>query len=265
MRKAVETRIIVSTMSPEAYAMQFSIGSRPIHWLCEVDHDGDTLLFLAPAEAAYLATLRAPKRRHDWLLGRRVAKRLIHAALVAQMGSAPPLNEIVVARHPDGWPQVSLPTAMNAPPLTLSISHSRDRAFCVLVWGDNEPLGCDIEAIEPRSPGFVADYFTTAEQEFMAAAPDEQRPTLANTIWSGKEAALKAIRRGLAEDTRLVTCLPSPIYMDGGWRELTYRWEVSDRNLPALAGRWREADRYVMTLAATEAPSNFDTGQGAPV
>ena len=41
------------------------------------------------------------------LLGRRVAKRLIHAALVAQMGSAPPLNEIVVARHPDGWPRVS--------------------------------------------------------------------------------------------------------------------------------------------------------------
>ena len=246
-------------MTLEAPMMQINVGHESIYWLCEAHEGDDELSLLAPAEIAYLATLRAPKRRHDWLLGRRVAKRLIHAALVAQMGSAPPLNEIVVARHPDGWPLISLPTLESAPPLTLSISHSRDRAFCALVLGDGL-VGCDLEAIEPRSPGFVADYFTADERAFMAAEPQEQHPTLANAIWSGKEAALKAIRRGLAEDTRLVTCLPSPIYMDGGWRELTYRWEVSDRNLPALAGRWREADRYVMTLAATEAPSNFAGG-----
>ena len=242
-------------MSPEAYARQFSIGSRPIHWLCEVDHDGDTLLFLAPAEAAYLATLRAPKRRHDWLLGRRVAKRLIHAALVAQMGSAPPLNEIVVARHPDGWPLISLPTPMNAPPLTLSISHSRDRAFCALVLGDGL-VGCDLEAIEPRSPGFVADYFTADERAFMAAEPQEQHPTLANAIWSGKEAALKAIRRGLAEDTRLVTCLPTPDEASDGWRRLSYQWEAADRALPSLTGRWREIDGFVLTLAVAGSPGD---------
>lgn len=242
-----------------------SISGTPIYWLCEQDVRDD-LSLLAPAEARIYAALRTPKRRHDWLLGRGVAKRLIHAALAAELGSAPPFNEIVVLAHADGWPQVSLPTlGPGAPPLTLSISHSRDRAFCALTFGDDRPLGCDLEAIEPRSPGFVADYFTTAERDFMAAAPADQHPTLANAIWSGKEAALKAIRRGLAEDTRLVTCLPALDETSDGWRSLYFRWEVTDRDLPALAGRWCEAGEYVMTLAASGSQTNFNTGRGAPV
>ncbi len=233
--------------------MQINIGSNSIHWLCEGIEDDD-LSLLAPTEANVHAALRAPKRRHDWLLGRRVAKRLIHAVLLAQLGSAPPLHEIVVLSHPDGWPQVTLPTlGPAAPPLTLSISHSRDRAFCALTFGEGRPLGCDLEVIEPRSPGFVADYFTADERALMAAAPDEQHPTLANAIWSGKEAALKAIRRGLAEDTRLVTCLPEMAEDYDGWRPLRYVWEQVDRDLPALIGRWREVDGFVMTLAAAGA------------
>ena len=83
----------------------------------------------------------------------------------------------------------------------------------------------------------------------MATAPEAQQPTLANAIWSGKEAALKAIRRGLAEDTRLVTCLPAEQEETDGWRPLYYRWEAVERGLPALTGRWREGDGFVMTLA----------------
>jgi 4'-phosphopantetheinyl transferase len=252
-------------MTHNAHITQIAVGPLVVYCLCEVDDGSDDPFLLAPAEAAYLAALRTPKRRHDWLLGRRVAKRLIHAVLAAQLGRAPALNEIVILPHPDGWPQVSLPTPMNVPPLTLSISHSRDRAFCVLTFGADRPLGGDIEAIEPRSPGFVADYFTADERAFMAAAPEERHPTLANAIWSGKEAALKAIRRGLAEDTRLVTCLPSPTDIGDGWRELIYRWEVTDRDLPALGGRWRETEGYVMTLATTGSQPNLDTGRGAPV
>ncbi len=236
-------------MTSEARTMEINIGPDLIYWLCEVS-DGTDLPLLAPAEVAYLATLRAPKRRHDWLLGRRVAKRLIHATLLDRLGSAPPWHEIVILPHPDGWPQVSLASLdPDAPPLTLSISHSHDRAFCALALGADWPLGGDIEAIEPRSPGFVADYFTADERAFMAAAPDEQHPTLANAIWSGKEAALKAIRRGLAEDTRLVTCIPAADETADGWRRLRYRWEAAGRTLPALSGRWREIDGFVLTVA----------------
>jgi 4'-phosphopantetheinyl transferase len=236
-------------MIPDSIYQQINISQQTIYWLCE-GSSNDAPSLLAPDETAYLATLRAPKRRHDWLLGRRVAKRLIRAVLAARLSSVPPLEAIVVLPHPDGWPQVSLPAlGPAAPPLTLSISHSHDRAFCALILEESYPLGSDIEAIEPRSPGFVADYFTAAEQALLAVAPDEHHPTLANTIWSGKEAALKAIRRGLAEDTRLVTCLPSTDEAVDGWRPLRYRWGTAERHLPPLSGRWCEVDGFVMTLA----------------
>ena len=230
-----------------------TIGGQPVYWLCEGRGDEDEATLLGPQEHAAYAALRTAKRRGDWLLGRRVAKRLLHAALSARLGSAPPLREIVILPHPDGWPQVALPTlATAAPPLRLSISHSHDRAFCALTLAD-VPLGGDLELIEPRSPGFVADYFTAAERELMAAAPPDRQATLANAIWSGKEAALKAIRRGLAEDTRLVSCLPGTDGAAAGWRPLVYHWTAAGRALPSLTGCWREADGFVLTLAGQEA------------
>jgi len=226
-----------------------------IYWLCEdAPADMDTAL-LSPAEAAAYAALRTAKRRRDWLLGRRVAKRLVQASVAARTGQTLPLHDIAILSHADGWPQVTLPTlGVDAPPLTLSISHSHDRAFCALLWGDR-PLGCDLEFIEPRSPGFVADYFTAGERALVAAMPETQRAVLANAIWSGKEAALKAIRRGLAEDTRLVTCLPGQEADAGGWRTLRYRWETPARGLPPLMGWWRALDGFVVTLAAGRAES----------
>ena len=225
-----------------------------IFWLCEASPADDDTALLSPAEATAYAALRTAKRRHDWLLGRRVAKRLVQASVAARTGQTLALNEIVILSHADGWPQVSLPAAAAAGPLTLSISHSHKRAFCALVWG-NRPLGCDLEFIEPRSAGFVADYFTLSEREHLAAATLTDHPTLANAIWSGKEAALKAIRRGLAEDTRLVSCLPGQAAEAGGWRTLSYRWETPARALPPLLGWWRAWDGFVMTLAAGRAES----------
>ena len=241
------------------------VGGNTVFWLCATSGAEPGSAFLAPAETAAYAALRAPKRRRDWLLGRRVAKRLIQDAL-AERGHHLPLDEIVILSHPDGWPQVTLPAlGPDAPSLTLSISHARDRAFCAVTFGADVPLGADLEAVEPRSSGFVADYFTSDERDFVAVAPEEERPVLVNAIWSAKEAALKAIRRGLAEDTRLVTCLPTLVKSEDGWHPIGHRWEATGRNLPVLAGVWREADGYVMTLAATASPTKFSTSQGEPV
>ncbi len=221
-----------------------------IFWLCEDAPADDDTALLSPAEAAAYAALRTDKRRRDWLLGRRVAKHLVQASIAARTGQTLALDEIAILSHADGWPQVLLPTlGPDALPLTLSISHSHDHAFCALIWAAR-PLGCDLEFIEPRSAGFVADYFTADERALMAATPAAQHPVLANAIWSGKEAALKAIRRGLAEDTRLVTCLPENAAGADGWRTLSYRWETPARALPPLLGWWRARDGFVMTLAA---------------
>uniref|UniRef100_UPI0035AF3554 4'-phosphopantetheinyl transferase family protein n=1 Tax=Promineifilum sp. TaxID=2664178 RepID=UPI0035AF3554 len=194
-----------ATMYGEAHSGSLTTPGGAIYWLCQngaahasPDTTGGSL---SPEELAAFAALKTDKRRRDWLLGRLTAKRLLRRVL-ADLGHDLPPDGIVVLRHADGWPQVSLPALGDAAPaLTLSISHAGKWAFCAAMLGESRPLGCDIEAIEPRSDGFIEDYFTAAERELVAQAFSLHH-VYANAIWSGKEAALKAIRRGLAEDTR---------------------------------------------------------------
>lgn len=241
---------LVVMMLTELTSGRLTVASKTLLWLCATGGEAEHGRELSTGEAAVYALLRTPKRRRDWLLGRRTAKRLIQLALQDRGYDLRP-EEIVILSHPDGWPQVSLPAlGRAAPPLTLTISHAAGRAFCAVAFGADIPLGADLEVIQPRSPGFIADYFTADERDLVAAAGDT-RPTFVNAIWSGKEAALKAIRRGLAEDTRLVTCLPLTDGDEGSWRPLRYRWEAVGRALPPLEGWWREQGGFVLTLAVS--------------
>lgn len=208
--------------------------------------------WLNPDEAGIWQALRSDKRRHDWLLGRRTAKQLVMDLIFEGSGRQLSLEDIVILPHEDGWPIVTIPTlGDDAPVISLSISHSRDRALCAAVEDKDRPLGVDIEFIEPRSVAFVEEYYTQLEQRFLSAAPVEQLDVLTNAIWSGKEAALKAIRRGLAEDTRIVSCLPHP-QMDTPTEWLPMRIEGNkeriERRMPDLSGRWRRIDSFVLTL-----------------
>jgi 4'-phosphopantetheinyl transferase len=268
----------LTTMHGEEQSGSLTTLDGAIYWLCLSSAalsptESAVEAWLGPEEAAAFGALKTDKRRRDWLLGRLAAKRLLRRVLAGRGHDLSP-QSITVLRHADGWPQVSLPALGDAAPaLTLSISHAGGIAFCAVTLGDNRLLGCDIERIEPRSAGFVEDYLTAAEQELVMRAGD-RRDTLINAIWSGKEAALKAIRRGLAEDTRLVSCLPDLTGLTGtdvapipvaapvapapapvrstsdDWRPLTVRWERVERALPPLAGRWRTDGDFVMTLTA---------------
>lgn len=228
-----------------------------VHWLrLRGDHQPVTAakaaVFLNAAEIDYWSALKSDKRRQDWLLGRRAAKKLVTGVFKKQNGRDIAYQQITILPHEDGWPIVTVATEDELPALTLSVSHSRRTAFCAAVEGEYRPLGADIEAVEPRSVAFAEEYFTQLEQQFLSAAPPEQRTALVNAIWSGKEAVLKAIRRGLAEDTRIVSCLPHPAMATGSdWLPMRIKWteERSITPKPSLAGYWRREGDFVMTLA----------------
>jgi 4'-phosphopantetheinyl transferase len=208
--------------------------------------------WLQADEVVTWQALKTDKRRGDWLLGRWTAKQLVAELVAERTGQQLSPDQIAILPHADGWPMVALPTFDGMPVITLSISHSRPWGFCAAVEGENRPLGADIERNEPRSPGFVEEYFTPLEWEYLTAAPPEQLVALTNAIWSGKEAALKAIRRGLAEDTRIVSCLPHPrMGTLTEWLPSRMAWNLDwiERPLPGLTGYWRLNDGYVMTLA----------------
>lgn len=237
-----------------------------LHWIAL--RDGQNNLpapnsppdFLHPAEIEHWKTLKVDKRRREWTLGRRAAKELITELVRERTAHELHPAEIEIMPHGDGWPIVSLPTQAEFPALTLSVSHSQDMAFCTVVEGAHRLLGADIESVEPRLSAFAEEYFTPLENRFLVAAPVGQHTVLVNAIWSGKEAALKAIRRGLAEDTRLVSCLPHPLMnSEAEWLPMRVEWtdERAAQSMPTLRGYWRRDGDFVMTLAfsAIQEPS----------
>lgn len=171
-----------------------------------------------------------PKRRHDWLLGRWVAKRLLSEML----GEMPHILQATSGA----------PFVVGHPELNVSISHSGDYAFCAALW--NTRLGVDIEQVTPHTPEFIEDYFTSAERKLIQYAPDYM-PTL---LWSAKEAALKALHLGLRVDTRSVNIMPSApaTSLASGWQPLS-----ADCGLHGtLSGWWRLMHNYVLTIAVQE-------------
>jgi 4'-phosphopantetheinyl transferase len=181
----------------------------------EVPPDDD---WLGPRERAVLAGLRLAARRESWRLGRFAARKL--------------LGEVEVLPDPDGAPR-AFRRGGAALPGCLSLSH-RD-GVGLAAWSA-AAIGCDVERIEPRSPAFVADYLTPAEQAFVAAAAE---PALApNLLWSAKESALKALRVGLTRDTRELE-----VSVDGE--------ALAVRDLArgvVLAGSWRREGEHVLTF-----------------
>lgn len=229
-----------------------------IHWLVQRLDDYPDLAaeqaparLLAPAEQARFAAMTNPKRRGDWLLGRWTAKQLLQA-LARQNGRTAPLSAITIASDKDGAPYTRF-GARSGAGWSLSLSHSHGVAFCAATAGACR-LGADIEWIEPRAPGFARDYLTPAELALVVRA-GAARDCLLTAMWSGKEAALKALRIGLRVDTRSVSCLIAPEREAAtGWQPFWLAWdercfgqEMSP--LPA-AGWWRLWQGFVLTLVA---------------
>src|SRR5581483_4429484 len=170
-----------------------------VYWLEQVEADVPTADdWLSESEQERLLTMRFPKRRSDWRLGRWTAK----CALAAYFGvSEQDLSEFEVQSRPSGapYPLFRSKTA----PADISLSHRSGRALCAVA---SQPiaLGCDIELIEPRSDSFLKDYFTAEEQALVHHAVVEDRARVVTMLWSAKESASKALQAGLTIDTRSV-------------------------------------------------------------
>ena len=160
----------------------------------------------------------------------------------------PSLARVEVANHPGGAPYIQVDGA----PFTLDVSLS-DRAgwaVCV-VSGQHGRVGCDVEIVEPRSAGFVADFLTATEQEYVASRPDDGGQAAANLIWSAKESALKVLQTGLRRDTRSVEVSVASAQDDDlgstdGWARL----EVRTAEGGLIPGWWRRDGVFLVTVAA---------------
>lgn len=208
--------------------------------------------WLSSPELAVQGRMTIAKRRADWRLGRWTAKRLVAVTVGTDAADA----RILAA--PDGVPEVTFADGRPVP-IVLSISHSSGRAFCA-VAPSGTWLGCDVEALEPRSDAFVRDAFTEGEAAFVGAALGEERTLRSNLVWSAKESALKALRVGLRADTRWAEVVMFGVPDDAagtGWLELELRIprraELGPGMPGSMRGWWRRDGRSVLTVVAEPA------------
>jgi 4'-phosphopantetheinyl transferase len=204
-------------------------------------------LWLSGAELSRLHDLRFAKRRADWRLGRWTAKCAL-AAYFHLPADRDSLAKIELVPMPSGAPEAFL--AGKRADAAVSLSHRDCRAACA-ISGSNVQLGCDLEVIEPRSPEFVEDYFTMAEQVLMSDTPMTERLRLLALLWSAKESALKALQEGLRLDTRSVVVCSIGKPVDSGWRSLKIRcWDGR-----LFHGWWQHSNHVVRTLVSHPQPA----------
>jgi len=237
-----------------------------VYWLEQSAADVPVLNnWLSAGELARLKGMRFEKRRADFRLGRWTAKRALSAYLNLPADFAA-MARIEIRPEPSGAPEVFL--ADKLADVTISLSHRAGTAICAIA-ASGVALGCDLEVIEPRSDAFLADYFTTEEQEFVACVQASERSQILALLWSAKESALKALREGLRLDTRslrveavaaemqeegqirdsaLTSC---PSFVADIWHPLYVRFGADQ----VFQGWWQHANDVLRTMVATPFPS----------
>lgn len=232
-----------------------------LHWyeqsLADVSEKDN---WLSSWERSHLAGLRVPKRHADWRLGRWTCK--LAVARYLAISSAPPLLATIEIRsEPSGAPVVSIEGV--AADLSISLSHREGVAACV-VGPSRARFGCDLEAIEPRSEAFVADYLTPQEQAAVEKSFAFNRDRVVALIWSAKESTLKALRLGLRANTTCVSVdfenHPEPAHIEdiriarceaGGSVRSAQQWyslRVAYSDVAVFRGWWFSQNMLVRTL-----------------
>ncbi len=219
-----------------------------MRWLAHGQHDVPSSTdWLSPHEVEHLGSIRFTKRRDEYITRRWTTKQAI--ATVLEFDRTPgALARIEIRHRPSGAPYVQV----DGERADVDVSMSDRSGWAVCLVGPpgtmaSGTVGVDLEVVEPRTAGFVADYFTAAERTYVAGLPTERRDEAANLIWSAKEAALKVQQVGLRVDTRTVDVDLSGDRVVDGWSEMT----VMGRDGP-MPGWWRRCGVFLLTIALAE-------------
>jgi 4'-phosphopantetheinyl transferase len=197
--------------------------------------------WLSEQEREVLSMLRVPKRRADWRLGRWAGK----AAVSGWRGV--PLESVAIAAAEDGAPEALIDE--RRADLALSLSHRAGRALATVADGIRT-LGCDLEAVEPRSEAFLREWLGPSERQLVSAQNGEAQDLAANLIWTAKEAVSKARREGLRLNLRRAAVEADGLAQPAGsWARLQVTWEDG----PVELGWWRQDAGWVMTVTSNPA------------
>ncbi|MFP1627383.1 4'-phosphopantetheinyl transferase family protein [Streptomyces sp. 5K101] len=212
-------------------------GAPPHVWLVRAQHHRAFVLGSAPdvldaEERARAAALRVPADRECYL-ATHVALRLLLGAYLERPPREVPLTRVPCPScgGPHGRPSVA------GHPLHYSLSHSGSLGLLAFAA---TPVGVDTETVpSPAAVREASDALHPRELAELALLPAEARPPAFSRAWVRKEAYLKGLGIGLADD-------PASWYLGTGVEpaEPPPGWHLSDVAAPpgsTAALAWRGA------------------------
>lgn len=196
--------------------------------------------WLTDAERATYAGLKTPKRKRDWLLGRRAAK-----ALYQRFDGAAGAD-VEIRNDADGVPYAVRGGVRS---WSLSLSHSGELGVAAANTG-KRPVGVDSEVIEPRASAWRDLAFDPSEYAGVDAGEMDSHLT---KRWTEKEAVLKLLGLGLSTDLKNVKLGGTTVELKNGAAE---KWRTL--GAPAIRLDSRRDGNYWITLASVEEASQWN-------
>jgi 4'-phosphopantetheinyl transferase len=199
----------------------------------------ETTNWFSGEELVEFRRIAVPKRSMEWLFSRLTVKKLVSGTL----GEMHP-SYVCVRKESSGLPYIEI--AGQGRLGWLSLSHSHQGVLAAFSADGSLRFGVDLERLETRSAELRNDFFTPAEDAWVARLPESDQALAANLVWSAKEAYLKAIGKGLQLDTRRVEIQACDLNENIDWRDLNFT--VDGAADPALRLIYRAEAQYALTL-----------------
>lgn len=158
-------------------------------WLIDLSRytegSGDALL--AVDERARAARFVFERDRQRYVAARSALREILAAATGLDA------EALVFGYGPHGKPFLATDAAFQ-----FNLTHSEDVA--VVVIGAGAEVGVDVEVLRKVDDALAlaAKHFTRSEHEYLESVPDEERARAFLTIWTRKEACLKAVGSGFS-------------------------------------------------------------------
>ena len=162
----------------------------------DLDRENAQLGFLSQGELVRAARFHLEREARRWASGRSLLRR----ALGAYLGASPESLRFETGL----WGKLGLPNC----PLRFNVSHSGPVLLLAFAW--RQEVGIDIERVRSdfAPEELAAQVFSEAEQVWLDDCPPARRHSAFLTLWTAKEAYVKAGGKGLSFPLTQLTLMP---------------------------------------------------------
>jgi 4'-phosphopantetheinyl transferase len=151
-----------------------------------ISQEAELIALLSPDELERAYRFRFPQHKQRFIIARASLRNIL-----SQYLPIPP-HKIEFAYGNRGKPFLKA----NPQHLEFNLTHSDEMAICAIT--KNASIGIDIQKIEEKyNPGIAKRFFSTAENQDLEKLPAAERNAAFCSLWSCKEALIKAVGEGL--------------------------------------------------------------------